>query len=205
VDPEVAKIVRDSALKLEKIGEVDEVDIEIPNLEFDLITKVVLETVTMLDGMFDGWEEKVYPAYQGFLPMAETIDFKEYVGIQENVQKLLKALRPLFKEHDFLITPTVATPPFEIEGASGLSVPVAGKPSSALGWMPFTYPFNFTLQPAASIPAGFTKDGLPVGMQIVGRGLDDAGVLRVSKAYEEINPWQEVQLRDLDIPPQHIC
>jgi Asp-tRNAAsn/Glu-tRNAGln amidotransferase A subunit and related amidases len=57
--------------------------------------------------------------------------------------------------------------------------------------MPFTYPFNFTLQPAASLPAGFTKDELPVGMQIVGRHFDDADVLRISKTYQEINPWQD--------------
>jgi len=51
--------------------------------------------------------------------------------------------------------------------------------------MPFTYPFNFTGQPAASIPVGLDKNGLPIGMQVVGRPYDDIGVLRLSKLYEE--------------------
>ncbi len=191
VDPEVEQIVRDSALKLEEVGEIDELDLKVPNMEFDLIAKVIFETVTMLDGVFEGWEEKVYPAYQGFLPMMDSMSFKDYVGIQENAQRLWQSLRPIFQEYDFLITPTLAIPPFEIEGASGLSEPIAGKPSTPVGWMPFTYPFNFTLQPAASIPAGYTKGGLPVGMQIVGKHFSDASVLRISKTYQEMSPWQD--------------
>jgi aspartyl-tRNA(Asn)/glutamyl-tRNA(Gln) amidotransferase subunit A len=58
-------------------------------------------------------------------------------------------------------------------------------------WSPFTYPFNLTQQPAASVPCGFTKDGLPVGLQIVGRMFDDAGVLAASYAYELNDPHYE--------------
>jgi len=57
--------------------------------------------------------------------------------------------------------------------------------------MPFTYPFNFTRQPAASVPCGFTKDGLPVGLQIVGDRYDDLGVLQASRAFEKLRPWQD--------------
>ncbi|MEM2727226.1 MAG: amidase family protein, partial [Archaeoglobaceae archaeon] len=70
---------------------------------------------------------------------------------------------------------------------------IAGQPTTPIGWMPFTYPFNFTGLPAASIPAGFSKDGLPIGMQIVGRKFDDLGVLRISKAFEDVAPWQKVK------------
>ena len=52
--------------------------------------------------------------------------------------------------------------------------------------------FNWTGQPAASIPAGFTKAGLPVGLQIVGRHLDDAMVMRASAAYEQAAPWKQI-------------
>ena len=53
-----------------------------------------------------------------------------------------------------------------------------------MAWTPFSVPFNLTQQPAASVPCGFSKDGLPVGLQIVGRMFDDAGVLAASYAYE---------------------
>ena len=55
-------------------------------------------------------------------------------------------------------------------------------------WTPFTYPFNLTQQPAATIPCGFTKQGLPVGLQIVGPRYADALVLRAARAFETARP-----------------
>jgi aspartyl-tRNA(Asn)/glutamyl-tRNA(Gln) amidotransferase subunit A len=57
-----------------------------------------------------------------------------------------------------------------------------------MNWTPFSSPFNLTQQPAASVPCGFASDGLPVGLQIVGRMFDDAGVLAASYAYELTDP-----------------
>jgi len=57
--------------------------------------------------------------------------------------------------------------------------------------MAFTFPFNMTGHPAASIPCGWTSDGLPIGMQIVGKRFDELTVLQVSKAFEELAPWQD--------------
>jgi aspartyl-tRNA(Asn)/glutamyl-tRNA(Gln) amidotransferase subunit A len=95
--------------------------------------------------------------------------------------------RALFERYDLLLTPTVACPPF----ALGLDFPgeVAGKPIAPSGWIPYTYPFNLTGQPAASVPCGFTRDGLPIGLQIVGRRFDDATVLRAAAAFERERPW----------------
>ncbi len=97
--------------------------------------------------------------------------------------------RRLFEKYDLLLTPTIACPPFAI----GLDNPteIAGKAVPPYGWIPFTYPFNMTGQPAASVPCGFTRDGLPVGLQIVGRRFDDATVLRASAAFERARPWAQ--------------
>jgi Asp-tRNA(Asn)/Glu-tRNA(Gln) amidotransferase A subunit family amidase len=97
--------------------------------------------------------------------------------------------RALFEKHDLLVTPTVACPPFAI----GLDNPlhIDGKPVNPYDWIPFTYPFNLTGQPAASVPCGFTKSGLPIGLQIVGRRFDDVTVLRASKAFEQVRPWAD--------------
>ena len=57
-----------------------------------------------------------------------------------------------------------------------------------IGWC-LTYPANFTGHPAASVPAGFTRDGLPVGMQLVGRRFDEATLIAASAAFERTRPW----------------
>jgi aspartyl-tRNA(Asn)/glutamyl-tRNA(Gln) amidotransferase subunit A len=188
VDPEVEGVVRNAAAKLGKFGEVEEVNLSIPNLEMEIITKVVLEVTTMMGERLEEWKKIAYPPYLGFMALAESLSYREYIKIEERRMELWKALSEVFQEYDFLVTPTVAVPPFKL-GNIGVSE-IGGKVVSPLGWMPFTYPFNFTQQPAASIPAGFTSDSLPVGMQIVGKRYKDADVLRISKAYQDINPWQ---------------
>jgi aspartyl-tRNA(Asn)/glutamyl-tRNA(Gln) amidotransferase subunit A len=97
--------------------------------------------------------------------------------------------RAFFETYDLLLTPTIACPPFPV----GLDNPteIAGKPVGPYAWIPFTYPFNMTGQPAASVPCGFTRDGLPVGLQIVGRRYDDVGVLRAAAAFERARPWRQ--------------
>ena len=67
----------------------------------------------------------------------------------------------------------------------------AGVPLEPYEWTPFTFPFNMTGHPGASVPCGFTKDGLPIGLQIVGRRLADATVLRAAAAFEKIAPWAD--------------
>ena len=58
-------------------------------------------------------------------------------------------------------------------------------------WTPFRFPFNATGNPAASVPCGFTDDGLPIGLQIVGRMHEDQAVLQAVAAFERIAPWAD--------------
>ena len=93
------------------------------------------------------------------------------------------------RTYDLLLTPTIAVSPFK-QGIQGPET-IEGKKAEPFQWIAFTYQFNMTGQPAASVPAGFTKDRLPVGLQIVGRHLDDATVLRAAAAYEAAAPWKD--------------
>lgn len=85
----------------------------------------------------------------------------------------------LFCQYDLLLTPTMPMPAFKV----GLDTPNGGDDVS-LAWTPFTFTFNLSRNPAASIPCGLTKAGLPIGLQIVGAHYADALLLRAAYAFE---------------------
>ena len=88
------------------------------------------------------------------------------------------------REYDLLVTPALAVAAFDV----GREFPKTSDHDRWTDWTPFTYPFNLTQQPAASIPCGFTRAGLPVGLQIVGPKYADALVLRAARAFESARP-----------------
>ncbi|HTF51250.1 MAG TPA: amidase family protein [Pseudonocardia sp.] len=90
-------------------------------------------------------------------------------------------------DYDLFLTPTLAVPPFPVH-MQGPEI-IDGRFVATTSWLGFTYPINLTGQPAATVPAGFTSAGLPVGLQIIGRHLADGSVLRASAAFEAAAPW----------------
>ncbi|HXT45130.1 MAG TPA: amidase [Pseudonocardiaceae bacterium] len=91
-----------------------------------------------------------------------------------------------FHEHyDLLLTPTVPITPF----VAGEEVPIGWHSQRWTSWTPFTYPFNMTQQPAASVPCGWTSTGLPIGLQVVGPRHADDRVLAACAAYEQVQRW----------------
>ena len=93
----------------------------------------------------------------------------------------------LFDSFDLLLMPTMATPAFRIDGNPNV---IDDKPVDPMsGFTPFCYHANLAGLPAASVPCGFTKGGLPVGLQIIGAFGDEETVLRASAAFEVANPW----------------
>jgi aspartyl-tRNA(Asn)/glutamyl-tRNA(Gln) amidotransferase subunit A len=91
------------------------------------------------------------------------------------------------ERYDLLMTPTLPIPAFE----AGLEVPPGWPSPRWTSWTPFTYPFNLTQQPAASVPCGFTSAGLPVGLHVVGPRHGEARVLAACKAYEDATRWRD--------------
>jgi aspartyl-tRNA(Asn)/glutamyl-tRNA(Gln) amidotransferase subunit A len=101
------------------------------------------------------------------------------------------AMAEFHRRYDLLLLPTMPMPAFE----AGQECPVDSANRRWVDWTPFTYPFNLTRQPAATVPCGLTKSGLPIGLQIVGRLYDDATVLRAARAFERIQPFAMPTLR----------
>jgi aspartyl-tRNA(Asn)/glutamyl-tRNA(Gln) amidotransferase subunit A len=98
-------------------------------------------------------------------------------------------VRAFFERYDLLLTPSLSVAAFPVQKLNPDHWPVPERPWDWIGWASFSYPFNFTGQPAATVPAGFTPAGLPVGLQIVGRRFADLAVLQASAAFEAARPW----------------
>ena len=108
-------------------------------------------------------------------------DFQEFLRRRG---QLVSWTAGLFEQYDLLLTPTLPTEPFAPAGP--IPREIEGEPGNAIA---FTYPFNFTGHPAASVPAGLTDNGLPCGLQIVAPRHRDDLVLRASYAYEQARPF----------------
>jgi amidase len=109
----------------------------------------------------------------------------EDVGRAEALRSsLFHRMRKLLETHDFLVCPVNQLPPYPV--TTEWPKEVAGvKMTNYLDWMKSCYYITITSHPAISVPAGFTKGGLPVGIQIVGRYRDDFGVLQLAHAFEQ--------------------
>jgi len=95
----------------------------------------------------------------------------------------------LFEEHDVLLTPATAAPPPPIGRLQGRGA--LATLNAAAGWVPYNGVWNLTGQPAASVPAGFGADGLPRGVQLVGRANGEATLLSLAAQIEAERPWAE--------------
>ena len=122
---------------------------------------------------------------KGLLDIArrgERITALEHFEAAQKRNELGLAMSRFHERYDLLLTPTLPLAAFD----AGREAP--GGTKRWVNWTPFTFPFNLTQQPAASIPCGLTKAGLPVGLQIVGPKYADARVLRAARAFERTHP-----------------
>ncbi|HTL75436.1 MAG TPA: amidase [Casimicrobiaceae bacterium] len=144
-------------------------------------------------GMSNEQRTRLDPGLARIADDAKALTIDDYLDAVAARGRLGAAMRVFHTRYDLLVTPSVGVPSF----AAGRLAP------EALGdvggdwtrWASFSYPFNLTQQPAASVPCGFTKAGLPVGLQIAGPMHDDRRVLRAARAFERLRPWQSAYAR----------
>lgn len=131
-------------------------------------------------------EDKMTPHLYDFLMTKRTAEDFTNAGVARKA--LYNKMWRFMSRYDLLLTPTLSTLPFPV-GMQGPEM-IDGHEVPPFSWLSFTFPINMTGQPAATVPAGWTSDGLPVGLQIIGRHLDDALVLKASAAFEAVAPWK---------------
>lgn len=113
---------------------------------------------------------------------SSAIDYLTAMAVRN---ELGRTMGEFHTRYSLLLTPTLPILPFE----AGVEVPAGWPRERWTSWTPFTYPFNMTQQPAASVPCGFTRKGLPIGLQIVGPRHSDAAVLAAAHAFQSSTDW----------------
>ncbi|HUN59140.1 MAG TPA: amidase [Candidatus Binataceae bacterium] len=123
-------------------------------------------------------------------------DYKaaEYINAIMQMHNISRIIMQTLAPYDALITPTLTRPAVRL---GSLPSDIRGGFREVFEWLAFTFPFNATGQPACSLPNGFSSDGLPIGLQIVGRQNDEAGIIALAAQFEEARPWID-QLPPLD-------
>lgn len=186
VHSDTAKIVKNVALALEEIAEIEEI-----TPEFDTVTEIqgthwLAGAATIISQFPDeGSRSKMDPSMRFFGEHGEKLPLLKFLAAQQQRLDFRQYCATLFKKYDFLIMPTTPMPAFD----TGINAPLY-PPTGEIwyDWTPFTFPANMAGLPAASYPAGFTKDSLPVGVQIIAAPMHDLTVLDVCAWLENCFP-----------------
>ena len=185
VDPEVRTLVASAAKVFEELGaRVEEKDPGFENPEPIFRTHWFSGAAFVVRAIPAEKRTRMDPGLLEVAAQGDKISAAEILEGQLRRGALGQHMNLFHRDYDLLLTPTLPVSAFEV----GQEYPGAAQGGRWTDWTPFTYPFNLTQQPAASIPCGRTKAGLPVGLQIVGPKYGDALVLRAARAFETVRP-----------------
>ncbi|MBT6829237.1 MAG: amidase, partial [Rhodospirillaceae bacterium] len=185
VDPEVAKLVAAAAKSFAALGaQVEQVDPGFDNPQAIFRSHWYAGAAHILRAMTPEQRELVDPGLRIVAEKGQALSMDAYMKGAMARSQLVVTMRRFHQKYDLLLTPTMPTPAFSL----GPDSPIGQNGEVWDDWSPFTYPFNLTGQPAATLPCGFTSGGLPVGLQIVGRNYDEVNVLRAAHAFETAHP-----------------
>jgi amidase/aspartyl-tRNA(Asn)/glutamyl-tRNA(Gln) amidotransferase subunit A len=204
VDERVSRVVAEAVQAFRHAGaHVDEVQLGIQRHQrelSDLWCRLIMPlNVTAFEGfkaagldILTDHRDDLPPEYIRWLEEGYRMSALDFYNDQAMRSEIYDAIQGVFANYDLLITPTLACLPVDNADDGNTKGPteINGEAVDPLiGWC-MTYFMNFSGHPAASIPAGMSDDGLPVGMQIIGRRYADADVFAASAAFERLRPWQ---------------
>jgi amidase len=198
IDPEIAAVCADAARAFESFGcQLEEASPEIGDIERPFLLLNAGLRQSSLGKYLAEWRDQMDPILVGRLELAGEATAVQVAEAEVARTAYHRRLCAFFEDFDVLVLPTTVTPPLRLDAT--FPIDVGGRTLH----QPFdmllpTYAFNLSNFPAISVPAGFTADGLPVGLQIVGGWQQDALVLRTAAAFEQARPWAH---RTPPLPP----
>ena len=203
IDPEVARVTREAVRAFELAGaHVEEVRVKFPRSQEELCDAWMRQSAVRSAQSADGFKDQgfdllgdlrseISPQFAASLELGHTLSALDYRHDDVIRTEVLDGLQDVFDRYDLLVCPTLAALPVDNAkdgNTVGPSEIQGRRVDPLLGWC-LTYPFNFTGHPVASIPAGLSAGGLPVGLQIAGRRFADETVIAASAAFEQARPW----------------
>jgi aspartyl-tRNA(Asn)/glutamyl-tRNA(Gln) amidotransferase subunit A len=185
-DAEVLRVVEAAAKQFEALG----CTVELVERVFDRdpvdiwAAEFYAGAGTRLRPFLETKRELIDPAVADILEQALRQELRDYYNKVFERYALRDKLRPFFDRYDILLSPVLPVTSLDV----GKDVPDHLTDRNLVSWVYYTYPFNLTGQPAATVCAGIAADGMPVGLQIVGRALDEVTVVGAAAAYERSQP-----------------
>jgi aspartyl-tRNA(Asn)/glutamyl-tRNA(Gln) amidotransferase subunit A len=191
VDPDIAGSVREAAEQFQALGAiVDEVDAIFASPREALFTLWAAGAAKLLSTFSSDRDEVVDPGLVATAAAGEQISALDYLGADLIRTSLAQQMAAFHGRYDLLLTPMMPVAALPV----GQDLNDLATERYWIDWSPFSYPFNMTRQPAASIPCGLTRAGLPIGLQIVGPLYADDRVLRAARAFETTQPERRAPL-----------
>jgi aspartyl-tRNA(Asn)/glutamyl-tRNA(Gln) amidotransferase subunit A len=188
VDPEVRQLAEAAAKRFAELGcQVEEAH---PGFADPAETYQVLSTASRAARVADRWpaeRDRFDPSLAVQIEAGMRWSAVDFVRASNVRRTLNETFVRFFTHYDLLLTPTMAAPPPPVKVEAHAEI--GGRQVTRLGWLAFAVPLSLIGYPAASVPCGWTRAGLPVGLQITAPRLADALVLRAAAAFEALAPW----------------
>lgn len=184
VDPEVAKAARKALETFRDLGAtVEEVEPPFENPKSCFIRHWYAAAAHLGNSMSLEDRAKLDPGLQTIMEIGATFPLFDYMDALKEREALGHKMALFHETYDLLLTPMmpITAPKAELGPEDS---------TNWVDWTPFSYPFNLTQQPAASVPIGFSTDGLPIALQIIGPKFADPLVLTAAQAFETIQPFK---------------
>ncbi len=186
LDPEIEAAARKAARVLEEQGALVE-DADPPLAQTSDMIRAMWWPVmgALVDAVVPERRNEIDPGLRKIAELGKRFTAADYVNAYNRRAELHIAMLGFHERYDLLVTPAMPITALKV----GLEVPESGEfGDDWINWSPYTYPFNLTQQPAASVPSGLAGNGLPMGVQIVGPPRQDLRVLQAARIIEQAMP-----------------
>ena len=186
-ESEVAQLTGSAVRHLAAEGAIVE-DVSEPAFDDVFATYTVIASsahAARYGGLVERWRDRMTPSMVESIEKGTRWSAIDWVRAHDRRTTLFRAVQALFERFDVIATPTMIAPPKPLDAGGSIATEMYAE------WAAPLYPFNLTGHPAISVPAGFTADGLPAGLQLIGPWFAEERLLNVAALLEERDRWHE--------------